>query len=117
MADSADSNLAGRIAFTYPDFSLYQAARFFIVVAVEAQSVAVGWQVYSITHRALDLGLVGLAQFLPGVMLNLVAGNAADRYDRRALLRLCFVAYGVCSALLLLITLRHPTTPVPIYGV
>ena len=56
---------AGRIAFTYPDFTIYQAARFFIVAALEMQSVAVGWQPYEITRRPLDLGLIGLAQFLP----------------------------------------------------
>src|SRR5690242_16007550 len=100
MADSADSNLAGRVAFTYPDFSLYQAARFFIVVAVEMQSVAVGWQVYDITHRALDLGLVGLAQFLPGILLFLVSGHAADRFDRRKLLIICYWGYLISSAVL-----------------
>jgi MFS family permease len=104
-------------AFAFRDFRLYQTARLLTVVGIEAQSVAVGWQVYSITHRALDLGLVGLAQFLPGVLLSVIAGNAADRFDRRKLLRLCFLAYGVCSALLLGITLQRPTTVTPIYGV
>ena len=49
------------------------------------QSVAVGWQVYDLTKRPLDLGLVGLAQFLPGVLLFLVAGHAADRFNRKRL--------------------------------
>jgi hypothetical protein len=61
--------------FAYPDLALYQIARFFIVAALEMQSVAVGWQVYEITRRPLDLGLVGLAQFLPGVFLFLLAGH------------------------------------------
>lgn len=81
MAQAPDPRLAGRIAFTYPDFVRYQLARFFIVMALEMQSVAVGWQVYDITKRALDLGLVGLAQFLPGVLLFLVSGHAADRFQ------------------------------------
>ena len=68
MAESVEPRLPGRIAFTYPDFTVYQAARFFIVAALEMQSVAVGWQVYEITRRPLDLGLIGLAQFLPGVL-------------------------------------------------
>jgi len=51
------SNQASRPhRFTYPDFTVYQAARFFIVAALEMQSVAVGWQVYEITRRPLDLG-------------------------------------------------------------
>ena len=104
-------------AFAFRDFRLYQFARLLTVVGIEAQSLAVGWQVYSITHRALDLGLVGLVQFLPGVLLSVVAGNAADHYDRRNLLRLCFIAYALCSVLLLVIALRHPATVVPIYGV
>ena len=54
------------------------------------QSVAVGWQVYEITRRPLDLGLIGLAQFLPGVLLFLVRGHAADRFDRRKLVTLCY---------------------------
>lgn len=63
MPHSADAR-AGRIAFTHPDFVLFEIARFLIVAAVEMQAVAVGWRVYDITKRALDLGLVGLAQFL-----------------------------------------------------
>ncbi len=84
MAESARTyDFPGRIAFTYPDFTIYQAARFFIVAALEMQSVAVGWQVYEITRRPLDLGLIGLAQFLPGMLLFLVSGHVADRFDRR----------------------------------
>jgi MFS family permease len=94
-------------SLAHPDFTLYQVARFFIVAALEMQSVAVGWQVYELTHRALDLGLVGLAQFLPGVLLFLVAGHAADRHDRRRLLNICYAGFILCSALLLTLTLRH----------
>src|SRR5678815_1904698 len=91
MAESAGASLpAGRIAFTYPDFTIYQAARFFIVAALEMQSVAVGWQVYEITRRPLDLGLIGLAQFLPGMLLFLVSGHVADRFDRRKVVTLCY---------------------------
>ena len=102
----SESLLASAAAATYPDFARYQIARFFIVAALEMQSVAVGWQVYDITHRALDLGLVGLAQFLPGVLLFLVAGHAADRHDRRRLLNICYSGFVVCSALLLALTVR-----------
>jgi MFS family permease len=70
------------------------------------QAVAVGWQVYEITKRPLDLGLVGLAQFLPGMVLFLVSGHAADRFNRRNLLILCDVGFATCFALLLAITLR-----------
>jgi MFS family permease len=106
MAATGDPRLAGGIAFTYPDFTVYELARFFIVVALEMQSVAVGWQVYEITKRPLDLGLVGLAQFLPGILLFLVAGHAADRFDRRRLLMLCYGGFAVCSGLLWEIALQ-----------
>ena len=68
MPSTADAR-AGRAAFTHPGFVLFQIARFLIVSAVEMQAVAVGWQVYEITKRPLDLGYVGLAQFLPAILL------------------------------------------------
>lgn len=91
-----------RAAFRNRDFRLYQFVRLFSIVAFEMQSVAVGWQIYEITHRAIDLGYVGLAQFLPGVLLFLVAGHAADRFDRRHVLLICNSAYAGCSVLLLM---------------
>lgn len=117
MAAPADPRLAGRIAFTYPDFTVYALARGLIVVALEMQSVAVGWQVYEITKRPLDLGLVGLAQFLPGILLFLAAGHAADHFDRRRLLMWCYGGFALCSGLLLQISLRGTPAVRPIYVV
>src|SRR5437773_6220219 len=101
MVTSAGPRIAGRVAFAYPDFIRYELARFFIVLALEMQSVAVGWQVYDITKRPLDLGLIGLAQFLPGIVLFLPAGHAADRFDRRSLLTICYAGVALASGLLL----------------
>ncbi len=117
MADSIDSSRSGRIAFTYPDFTLYQFARLFTVMGSEMQSVAVGWQVYEITKRPLDLGYVGLAQFLPGILLFLVSGHAADRFNRRTILALCYVGLALCSAMLLEISLHGGHSVRPIYFV
>jgi len=117
MLASQDPRLAGRVAFTYPNFVNYTLARFFIVVALEMQSVAVGWQVYDITKRPLDLGYVGLAQFAPGFVLFLFAGHAADIFDRRKLLTCCYAGYGLCSALLLAISWRAPQSVHLIYVV
>ena len=114
MPTAADSR-AGRIAFTNPDFVLFQIARFLIVGATEMQAVAVGWQVYGITRRALDLGLVGLAQFLPGILLFLVSGHASDRLERRKVLGACYAGYALCSGLLLLIAERGTQSVRPIY--
>jgi MFS family permease len=112
---SERSPAASRIAFQYPNFRLYQAARFLAIAASEMQSVAVGWQVYEITKRPLDLGLVGLAQFLPGILLFLVAGHAADRIPRKHIIAACFAGFAVCSALLLVFTMRGLTSVHPIY--
>jgi MFS family permease len=116
MPAPADSR-AGRAAFTHPGFVLFQIARFLIVAAVEMQAVAVGWQVYEITKRPLDLGLVGLAQFLPGILLFPVSGHASDRFPRRMVLTACYTGYGVCFALLLVLTERGLHSVTPIYAV
>src|SRR5579872_5528331 len=108
---------AGGIAFTYPDFTVYESGLFSIETALEMQSGAVGWQVYEITKRPLDLGLVGLAQFLPGIVLFLASGHAADRFDRRKLLMLCYGGFTVCAGLLLAIAWHGSQNIYPIYGV
>src|ERR1700681_3919105 len=97
---------SGTAAFQFPPFRQYEIARFCIVFCTEMQSVAVGWQVYEITRRPLDLGLTGLVQFLPGVLLFLLAGHITDRFDRRKLLSICYIGYALSSALLLVVTLR-----------
>src|ERR1700681_3043218 len=116
-SSAEDPRLAGRVAFTHPNFVSYTLARFFIVVALEMQSVAVGWQVYEITRRPLDLGFVGLAQFLPGIFLFLVSGHSADRFDRRKLLTVCYGGYGACSGMLLCIAWSGEGSVLLIYEV
>src|SRR3984893_3205933 len=106
MAEPDNPSATGRVAFQYPSFVLFQTARFCIVLATEMQSVAVGWQVYEITKRQLDLGLVGLAQFLPGIVLFLISGHVADRYNRRRLIVFCYVGFALCCALLLVTAVR-----------
>lgn len=108
---------AARVAFRYPNFRLYMTARFLSVISSEMISVAVGWQIYGLTHRPLDLGLVGLAQFAPGVLLFLVAGHTADRHSRQAIIRTCYVAFALCAAGLLGLTLHGLVSVWPIYAV
>jgi MFS family permease len=78
-------------------FFLFLFARSFSTLASQMELVAVGWQVYSLTGRVLDLGLVGLFQFLPSIMLVLLVGHVADRYDRRTILRICMVIEGLAA--------------------
>ena len=80
----------GLEAFASRDFRRYQLARVAVILGAEAQSVAVAWQVYSITHRAIDLGYTGLALFLPGLIFLLPAGHVADRFDRRRVILTCY---------------------------
>src|SRR5215468_4579632 len=106
MAATEQHLTAGLATFQFSGFRLFQIARFCIVFCTEMQSVAVGWQVYEITKRPLDLGLTGLVQFLPGVLLFLLAGHVADRFDRPKLLTVCYGGYALSSALLLIVSLR-----------
>ena len=104
-------------AFLSRDFRLYQTARLFVILGAEAQSVAVAWQVYQITHSALDLGYTGLALFLPGIFFMLAAGHVADRYDRRKVILICYVVQFVCTAFLLWFALHGIQRIWPIYTV
>lgn len=101
---------AARAALSYPSFRFFQAARFLSVTAAEMQSVAVGWQLYDLTGRPLDLGLAGLMQFLPGILLVPWTGRAADRVRRERIVRYCFFGAMLCNwTLLLLGASRHVT--------
>ena len=90
-------------AFGFRDFRRYQLARVMAILGAEAQSVAVAWQVYSMTHRALDLGYTGLALFLPGLVFLLPAGHVADRFDRRQVILVCYGLQVFCTTAFLFI--------------
>jgi MFS family permease len=117
MSDPDSHGRAGLAAFQHPGFALYASGRFFVVAALEMQSVAVGWQVYEITRRPLDLGYVGLVQFLPVVALFLVAGHVVDRFNRKTVLLLCTLGMAICSGLLIEIARSGAHNVHPIYGV
>jgi MFS family permease len=87
----------GWVAFRHRDFALYCAGRFVSAMAVQVQTIAIGWLVYDITRDPRALGLVGLMAFLPLIGLALVTGHVADRFDRRAVLLVCY-AIGVIAA-------------------
>ena len=103
--------------FRIPTFRYYMAVRVLITTASEMQALAVAWQVYGLTHRPLDLGLVGLAQFLPGILLFLITGHTADRFPRQRILQACCGGYALASLLLLGLTLHGIASILPIYAV
>ena len=98
-------------------FRYYLTVRVLTTTATEMQAVAVAWQVYALTHRPFDLGLVGLAQFLPGILLFLVAGQTADRFSRQRILQVCCAGFSLCALLLLGLTVRGLSSIIPIYAV
>jgi MFS family permease len=81
-------------------FALYWSARSCASLGFQMLGVAVAWQMYALTGSAFDLGLVGLTQFLPAAAFMLVAGQIADRYDRRRLLQICQTVEGLAAAAL-----------------
>lgn len=98
---SSEDNPAGiQSVARHPPFVLFWFSRVMSTLSFQMLSVAVGWQVYEITGSAFDLGLVGLAQFLPMVLLTFVVGQVADRYDRRAIASVCMVVESVAAGLL-----------------
>src|SRR3982074_3551598 len=106
----------GAAAFADLDFRRYQMAGAIVIMGAEAQSVAVAWQVYLITHRAIDLGYTGLALFLPGLLFLLPAGPAADRFDRRAVILVCYSLQFVCTLTLFLFAYHGIRHILPIYA-
>ena len=117
MPSASDVIVSPRAAFQHRDFRLFQAGRALSIVATEMQSVAVGWQVFELTHRPIDLGYVGLVQFLPGVLLSIPAGHTADRFDRRGVLLASYAACAVNSTLLFLQARIGSGSVLPIFGV
>ena len=107
----------GMAAFASRDFRRYQLARVAVILGAEAQAVAVAWQIYSITHRAIDLGYSGLALFLPGLVFLLPAGHTADRFDRRHVILFCYTLQVFCTSALVLLARNGTHTVLPIYAV
>jgi MFS family permease len=98
------------------DFRRFLSARLLATLAAQMQTVAVGWQIYAITRDPLDLGLIGLSQFLPFVVLILPAGQVADHYDRRRILTACYAVEALCAALLLWFTIHSITSAWPVFA-
>jgi MFS family permease len=99
------------------DFNIFLGSRFLSTVAMMVQSVAVGWQVYAISHAPLALGLVGLSEFVPMFLLTLPAGDISDRVDQRFVLACSLLLEAICGLLLVWLTLSHPTHALPFYAV
>jgi len=99
------------------NFSFYLSARILGTLAVQMQSVAIGWQVYQMTGSLYDLGLIGLAQFAPFLVLILLAGHVADRFNRRNIIMLCLATQLLCGLLLLAFTYSGMSVVWPVFAI
>lgn len=103
--------------YRQPGFVSFLVSRLCAVFATQIQAIVVAWQVYAITHDPLTLGYVGLAQFLPMVLLLLPAGDVVDRFDRKRILQFSWGVQGLCSAFFVLLSYDQPDSAIPFYGV
>ena len=104
-------------ALRYKNVTFFVIARFLATIAVQIQSVAVGWQMYQQTGDVLDLGWIGFAQFLPFAMLILIAGHVADQWNRRWIVLICFLVDLLCGLLLLFFTRAEIHSVFPVFAV
>jgi MFS family permease len=111
---TADDRFA---AFRHRSYTLFFFARFLAAFATQIISVSVGWQMYDETGNTLYLGLIGLVQFLPALLLILVTGSVTDRYNRRMIVSVCLAVSSLCAAALLAITLLDAFVPILVFAV
>lgn len=104
-------------AFRHVGYRRYFFSRFLAYFAIQIISVAVGWQIYDLTRDPFDLGLIGLFQFLPSLVLILVTGSVADRYNRRMIMGICMVISTLCAVALLMLTVTGRFSPWPVYAI
>jgi MFS family permease len=104
--------MTGTSPTIYRDRDLYffVSARFISTLAIQVQSVAIGWQIYDMERTPLALGLVGLCQFLPMFLLTLPAGDITDRFNQRRVYSLAAGLQAICSALFLILSIFQPHT-------
>ena len=110
-----DQHVSRWAVLAIPAFRLYWLARLIGTMAHQMRSVAVGWQVYALRHQVLDLGWVGLAEFLPIISLALITGQVADRFDRKMVPAACSVLQTLCAMALMILTMAGNTSETPIF--
>ena len=112
--DAAEESRDG--VFSHRPYALFWAARVAGTTGLQMITVAVGWQVYSITRQPLDLGLIGLVQFIPAVGLALPAGQIVDVLDRRMVALGCLLTEALAALFLAAYAIAGPTETWPIYA-
>ncbi len=117
FATPSDSDLVSTDSvFAIREFRVYLAATFLSSLAMNAQSAAIGWQIYKITHSPLALGYVSLAQFIPMMAMTLPAGGAADHFDRGVIMMVAALVRTLTAATLALLSITSPSNVWPFYA-
>ncbi len=98
------------------DFRLFLGGRFFSTLAMQMQSVAIGWYLYDLTGDPLVLGYAGLAVFVPIALFTLPGGDVSDRVDRRRILSAAHLVQAVCAALFLALVAARALETWPFYA-
>ncbi|WP_375452010.1 MFS transporter [uncultured Devosia sp.] len=86
-----------QLAFSYIGFRFFWLTTLFVSFAVQIMAVSIAWQIYDVTGSAFLLGLVGLSLFLPALVLLLLTGMAADRFNRRLIMACCLGVELLCA--------------------
>lgn len=109
--------LSTREALSAPGVKPLLLASTVLYTGVLLQATALGKNVFDITGSELDIGWLGLAEFVPAALLVLVTGTVADRFNRRVVSMLAQSGEMLCSVLLTLYALTEPTSTLPIFGI
>lgn len=108
-------------ALRIKEFNFYLANRFFLTMGIQMQSVIVGWQIYTLTKDVLALGMIGLAEAIPFIIVSFFSGHVADSFNRKRIILLFSFCYIVVTSVLLFFTLETSSIlndygTAPIYG-
>ena len=104
-------------AFRHRGFLLFWLSRLLATFAAQVLSVAIAWQIYDLTRDPFDLGLVGLVQFAPALLLVLVTGSVSDRYNRRIIVAICQFIEAACGLTFLVLTVSGAISPAWIFSI
>ncbi|MBL1404783.1 MAG: MFS transporter [Rhizobiales bacterium] len=115
MTDATIETIDRYAAFRHKPYMVFWLSRFFARFAAMIISVAVGWQIYDLTRDPFDLGLIGLVQFLPALLLVLITGAVADRYGRKNIMTLSILLEVFCAVAILYFSMMGLTSPIPIF--
>ncbi|MDB5614684.1 MAG: transporter, partial [Devosia sp.] len=106
-----------RLAFTYVGFRFFWLTTLLVSFAVQIMSVSIAWQIYDVTGNVFLLGLVGLSLFLPALLLMLITGLAADRFNRRGIMAICLGVELLCALGFLAFVNARAHEVWPIFGI